>query len=166
MISEAVQTAINNQIQAELYSSYLYLSMAAYCDSINLRGFANWMRVQSQEETGHAMKLYDYLNDRGGRILLKAIEQPPQDFQSPLDVFQKTLEHERQVTARIVDLYRAAQNEGDPTTQAMLQWYLTEQVEEEATATQIVEMLSRIGSSGSGLVMLDHELGERKAAGS
>ena len=161
MISQALQDAINDQIQAEIYSSYLYLSMSAYSDSANLKGFAKWMRAQASEETGHAMRFYTYLSDRGGRVLLQAIQQPPAEFQSALDLFQLTLEHERKVTARIEKLHQLAQREVDPTTQTFLQWFLTEQVEEEATASDVVETLKKIGASGSGLVMLDRQLGKR-----
>jgi ferritin len=165
VISQKVQDAINDQIQAEFYSSYLYLAMSAYCDSANYKGIGHWFRAQAQEETGHAMRFFSFVDDRGGRVVLKAIQLPPVEYPSLLDIFQQTLEHEKAVTARIVALYQLAQAEGDPTTQVALQWFLTEQIEEEASATAIVETLKRIGTSGSGLVMLDHELGERTAGG-
>lgn len=163
MISRAIQDAMNEQIKNELYSAYLYLSMAAYCESINLKGFAHWMRVQYEEETEHAMKFFDFVNDRGGRVTLQAIPQPPTEFKSPLDVFEQTLEHERKVTAMINKIYDLAVKESDYASQALLQWFVTEQVEEEKSASEIVEKLKLAGDRGSALLYLDHELGERKA---
>jgi ferritin len=163
MISQAIQDAMNEQIKNELYSAYLYLSMAAYCESINLKGFAHWMRVQHQEETGHAMRFFDFINDRGGRVTLQAIPQPPTEFKSPLDIFEQTLEHERKVTAMINKIYDLAVKEGDYASQALLQWFVTEQVEEEKSATEILEKLRLAGDRGSALLYLDHELGEREA---
>jgi ferritin len=163
MISQAIQDAMNEQIKNELYSAYLYLSMAAYCESINLKGFAHWMRVQHQEETGHAMRFFDFINDRGGRVTLQAISQPPTEFKSPLDIFEQTLEHERKVTAMINKIYDLAVKEGDYASQALLQWFVTEQVEEEKSATEILEKLRLAGDRGSALLYLDHELGEREA---
>lgn len=162
MLSQTLQDAINEQINYELYSAYIYLAMAAYCDSITRPGFAHWMRVQAQEEVEHAMKFYTYVYDRGGNVALQAIGQPPADFRSELDVFEKTLAHERKVTARINDLYALAARENDYASQSFLQWFLDEQVQEERDASQIVEMLKMIGDSKNGLFMLDHELGERK----
>jgi len=163
MISQAIQDAMNEQIKNELFSAYLYLSMAAYCESINLKGFAHWMRVQHQEETGHAMRFFDFINDRGGRVTLQAIPQPPTEFKSPLDIFEQTLEHERKVTAMINKIYDLAVKEGDYASQALLQWFVTEQVEEEKSATEILEKLRLAGDRGSALLYLDHELGEREA---
>lgn len=161
MISQTLQDAINDQIQAELYSSYLYLSMSAYFDSQNLKGFGQWMRVQSQEEYGHAMKFLDYLDERGGRVTLKAIQQPPTEFGSPVQVFEQTLGHEKEVTGRIYRLHEQARSEKDPATESFLQWFVDEQVEEEATASEVLATLKMVGSSGSGLVMLDRQLGKR-----
>jgi ferritin len=161
MIGQALQDAINDQINAELYSSYLYLAMAADCEARNLKGFAQWLRVQSREETTHAMKFFDYLIDRGGRVALKAIDQPPTEFPSPRECFRQTLAHEREVTARINQLYQLAQREGDPATQTLLHWFLDEQVEEEASASEALAKLEMIGESGSALVMLDHQFGKR-----
>jgi len=163
VISKTIQDAMNEQIKNELYSAYLYLSMAAYCESINLKGFAHWLRVQNEEETTHAMKFFDFIHDRGGRVTLQAIAQPPTEFKSPLDVFEQTLEHERKVTAMINNIYALAIKENDYASQALLQWFVTEQVEEEKNATEIVEKLKMVGDRGSGLLYLDHELGERKA---
>jgi len=162
MLSQTLHDAINEQINYELYSAYIYLAMAAYYDSITRPGFAHWMRVQAQEEVEHAMKFYQYLYDRGGKVALQAIAQPPADFRSELDAFEKALAHERKVTARINDLYAQAVKDNDYASQSFLRWFVDEQVQEERDASQIVEMLKMIGDSKNGLFMLDHELGERK----
>jgi ferritin len=164
MISKTMQDAIDVHIQVEMYSANLYLSMSAYCESINFKGFAHWLRVQSQEEMHHAMKLFDYLTDRGGRVLLGAIEQPPQEFKSPRDVFEQTLEHEKKITAKIYRLYEMAMSEKDYATQSMLQWFISEQVEEEARASEIVEKLRMIGESSNAIFMVDKEVGKRAAS--
>lgn len=156
-----VQDAINGQINAELYSAYLYLSMAAYCDGENLPGCAHWMRKQSQEEIEHAMKFYVYVNDRGGRVALEAIEKPPVEFESLLDVFEKTYKHEQKVTSLIWKLYGVAKDAGDLATQSMLQWYIDEQVEEEKNPSEIVAQLKLAGTKGQALLMLDHALAAR-----
>jgi len=161
MLSKTLQDAMNEQIKNELYSAYIYLSMSAYCEAENLPGFAHWMRLQAQEEVGHAMKFYDFIHDRGGRVALKAIDQPPIEFQSPLDVFEKTLEHEQKVTGMIHNLYALAVQEKDYPSQVFLQWFVDEQVEEEKNASQIVETLKMIGDQGPALIMLDRELAER-----
>jgi ferritin len=161
MLNKTVQDAINNQIKQEFYSAYLYLSMSAYCETINLPGFAHWMRVQYQEELVHALKFFDFVNDREGSVELQAIEQPPGEFQSPLDVFQQSLEHERKVSGLIHQLYEVAVKEKDYPTQTLLQWFITEQVEEEKSASQIVEQLKIIGNDGGALLLLDRELGAR-----
>ncbi|ANT64376.1 MULTISPECIES: ferritin [Prosthecochloris] len=161
MISKTLQKAINDQIQKEFYSSYLYLSMAAYAESENLPGFAHWLRLQQQEEQGHAMKLYKYLNERGGRVELQAIEQPPTEFSSPTKMFEEVLEHERFVTASINKLYEKALKENDYAAQIMLQWFIEEQVEEEATASEILETLKMAGEKGQALLMLDRQLARR-----
>mgnify|MGYP001066703062 CR=1 FL=1 len=163
MLSKAVQDAINEQVKDELYSAYLYLAMDAYFESMSLPGFAAWMRAQSQEEVAHAMKLFDFINERGGRVELQAIEQPPVDFDSPRDVFEATYEHEQKVTALIHDLYEVALEENDYAAQVMLHWFIDEQVEEEAGVSQILDTLERIGDSEQGLIMLDRELGQRGA---
>ncbi len=164
MISKTMQDAIDVHIQVEMYSANLYLSMSAYCESINFKGFAHWLRVQSQEEMHHAMKFFDYLTDRGGRVLLGAIEQPPQEFKSPRDVFEQTLEHEKKITAKIYRLYEMAMSEKDYATQSMLQWFISEQVEEEARASEIVEKLRMIGESSNAIFMVDKEVGKRAAS--
>jgi ferritin len=163
MLSQNIQDALNDQIQAELSSSYIYLAMAADFEDKNWPGFAAWMRVQSQEETGHAMRLFEYLIKRDGRVRLKAVEAPPAEYESPLAAFQKAYEHEQYITGRINSLFALARESKDPATEALMQWFVNEQVEEEATALQVVEMLKRIGASGSGLVMLDRQLGKRGA---
>ena len=161
MLNKTIQNAINKQIKNELYSAYLYLSMSAYCESINLPGCAHWMRMQEQEERIHAIKLFDFVNERGGRVVLQAIDQPPAEFQSPLDVFEKTLEHEQKVTAMINDLYALAVQEKDYASQIFLQWFVTEQVEEEDNASKIIETLKMIGDNRQALLMLDKDLDGR-----
>jgi ferritin len=161
MLSKAMQDAINEQIKNELYSAYLYLSMAAYSEAANLPGFAQWMKVQSQEEVEHAMKFFDFVNERGGRVVLQAIDQPPVEFESPLDIFEKTLEHERKVTGLIHRLYELALKENDYAAQVMLHWFIEEQVEEEQNAAQILETLQMVGDKTQALFMLDRELGKR-----
>ena len=163
MLNKTIQDAINEQIKNELYSAYLYLSMSAYCESINLPGCAHWMRMQEQEERIHAIKLFDFVNERGGRVVLQAIDQPPAEFQSPLDVFEKTLEHEQKVTAMINDLYALAVQEKDYASQIFLQWFVTEQVEEEDNASKIIETLKMIGDNRQALLMLDKDLDGRLA---
>jgi ferritin len=158
-----MQNAINEQIKDELYSAYLYLSMAAYFEAASLPGFASWMRMQSQEEVDHAMKFFDFVNERGGRVELQAIEQPTVEFESPLAVFEATYEHEQKVTGLIHNLYALAVEEKDYAAQVMLHWFIDEQVEEEATASQIVDLLERIGDKDQGLIMIDRELGRRGA---
>ena len=161
MIKEKIQEALNNQINRELYSSYLYLSMAAYLESINLRGFANWMRVQVQEENFHAMKMFDYLISRGGRAKMLPIEAPPVEWDSLLKVFEHTYEHEQKVTGLIHDLVKLASAEDDFATYNMLQWFVTEQVEEEASASEILENLKMIGNDKNALLLLDREFAQR-----
>jgi ferritin len=165
MLNKTVQDAINDQIKHEFYSSYLYLSMSAYFETLSLPGFARWMRIQSQEEHEHAMKFFDFINDRGGTVELQALDQPPGEFQSPLDVFEQALAHERKVTALIHNLYALAVKESDYATQALLQWFVTEQVEEEKTASQIVEQLKMTGGEPSSLLLLDRELAGRGSEG-
>jgi len=161
MFSEKIHSAMNDQIQRELESAYIYLSMAAYFDSNNLPGFARWMKMQFQEEQAHAFKFYDFVYDRGGQVMLQALGQPPVEFESPLDAFEKTLAHERKITGHIDDLYALAVEEKDYPSQILLQWFVSEQVEEEKTAGDIVDMLKRIGDSYQALIMLDRELGQR-----
>lgn len=161
MLTSTVQDAFNKHINHEFYSSYLYLSMAAYCEFINLPGFAHWMRLQSQEEYGHAMRLFDFVNDRGGQIVLHPIAQPPVEFSSITDVIQQTLDHERQVSSLINKLYELSIQEGDYPAQVHLQWFITEQVEEEKTVVDILEQLKLVGGRGDALLLLDRELAGR-----
>jgi len=153
---------LNQQIKSELYSAYLYLSMASYCDSVNLEGFAKWMKVQAKEEVGHAMKIYEFLNDRNERVILEGIEKPPSDFSSPVDIFSKTLEHEKKVTAMIEKIFEAAKDAGDSAGVVFLQWFINEQVEEEKQAGRILEKLKMIEKSPAGLLFIDNELGKRE----
>jgi ferritin len=160
-----MQDAINDQIQKEIYSAYLYLSMSAYFEGRNLPGAAQWMRVQHDEEMVHALKFFDFVNERGGRVVLKAIQQPTTDFDSAQAVFELALEHEKKVTKSIHDLYALAVKENDYPTQSMLQWFIDEQVEEEKSAGDIVAQFRMIGESGTALYMLDQQLGARQAEG-
>ncbi len=161
MLSAKMEEAFNSQINAELYSSYLYLSMAAYFDSQGLEGFAHWMRQQVQEEIFHGMKMFDFVSERGGRVLLRAIDQPPTQWDSPLAVFENTLAHERVVTGLINDLVNLALDERDHASSIFLQWFITEQVEEEATAGSILDKLKLTQGDASTTFMLDRELGTR-----
>jgi len=161
MLSEKMQAALNSQIKAELDSAYLYLSMAAHFEAVNLGGFAKWMRLQAKEEQGHAMRIFDFVVERGGRVVLEAVDKPQTDFGRPVEVFQQVLEHERKVTGLIHDLYAMAQSEKDYASQVMLHWFIEEQVEEESTAEGIVERLRLAGDAGAALLLLDRELGAR-----
>jgi ferritin len=161
MLDKAIQDAMNEQIKNEFYSAYQYLSMAAYCESVNLPGFAHWMRTQSQEEMEHAMKFYDFILARNGRVVLQAMDQPVVDFGSPLEVFEQALDHEREVTAMINDLYGLAVRVNDYASQAFLQWFVTEQVEEEKNAGDVVDTLKMVGEKSESLFLLDRELGGR-----
>ena len=162
MLPKKLQDALNQQINAELFSSYLYLAMSAHFESVNLPGFAAWMKVQSNEETEHGMKMYQYVFERGGRVLLEAIAKPAAEYKAPLDVMKKVLEHEKKVTASIEALYELALKEKDYATQVMLQWFIKEQVEEEKNASDIIELLKSIGDNPAGLAMVDQRLGFRK----
>ncbi|MFN2217006.1 MAG: ferritin [Anaerolineae bacterium] len=161
-LSKKMQDALNEQIREELASAYIYLSMAAYCESINLHGFAHWMQAQSNEEMEHAMKFYGYIHERGGRVVLEALEQPPVEFAGPVDVFEKTLAHEQYITGRIHKLYALAAEEKDYASLGLLQWYVDEQVEEESNATEILDILKMIGDKGQALFMVDRQLGSRE----
>jgi len=163
MLSKSMQEAINEQIKNELYSGYLYLSMAAYFESQTLPGFAHWMRLQDAEERMHAMKFFNYVLDRGGVVTLQAIDAPETEFKGPLQVFEQVLEHEKKVTGMIHKLYELALKEKDYATQVELQWFITEQVEEEKNASEIIEKLRMVEAKRQGVLMLDHELGQRGA---
>lgn len=160
-MNEKIRNAFNEQIRAELYSAYLYLSMSAYFQSMNLPGFANWMRCQSQEEILHAMKFYSFIHDRGGRVTLGPIDGPPTEWKSPLNVFEEAYQHERKVTGMINNLVDLALQERDHAANAFLQWFVTEQVEEESSADGVVQQLKIAGDQGSGLFMIDRELAAR-----
>ncbi len=161
MLTDKMQDALNAQVNAEYYSSYLYLAMAAYFEAENLRGFANWMRVQVQEENLHAMKFYDFIVQRSGRVLLRPIEAPPSSWESPLAVFEAAYKHEQHVTDLINKLVSLSLGEGDFATNTFLQWFVNEQVEEEANADAIIHDLKRIGSSMDGIFLMDRELATR-----
>jgi ferritin len=161
MLSKAIQDAINEQIKNELYSAHQYLSMSAYCESVTLPGFAHWMRAQAQEEREHAMKFYNFLLSRNGRVILQAMDQPVVEFASPLEVFEQALEQEQKVTAQINELYGLTTNENDYASQVFLQWFLTEQVEEEKNVGDVLETLTMIGNEGEALFLFDRELGKR-----
>jgi len=166
MVNDDLRTAINEQIKYELYSAYMYLAMSADCSDRNLTGFAHWLRRQAEEEVEHAMRFYDFLVERGGRIELHAIDRPPVEFGSPLQIMEQSLEHERFVTSRINGLYDLAIETQDRPAQVMLQWFITEQVEEEASIDEIVQRMKMFGSEGPALFMLDRDLGSRQAEGS
>ena len=161
MLSDRLLKALNSQVNAEIYSAYLYLGMAAYFDSASLKGFANWMKVQAKEEMTHAIKFYEHINGRGGKVALSSIEKPPQTWTSPLHIFESTLVHEKKVTGMINDLVNLAIEEKDHASNNMLQWFISEQVEEESSADEIVQKLKLIGDGKSGLFMLDQQLGQR-----
>ena len=161
MISERMQNAINDQINAEMASAYLYLSMASYFESKSLSGFANWMRIQYEEEMFHAFKFFDYVVERGGRVILKQIDTPDSEWNSPVHVFEATLEHERLVTSLINKLVDLSIELKDHATNQMLQWFVEEQVEEESTAETILDELNLIGEAKSGLFMLNREMAQR-----
>ena len=157
----AVKDAINEQIKHEFYSAYVYLSMSGSFGVANLPGFAHWMRRQYEEETGHALKFFDFLLDRGESVQLLPLEGPPHAFRSPLDTFEQALEHEKEITSRIHELYDLSVQEGDYPAQVLLNWFVTEQVEEEKVATEIVDRLRMADDDSAALLLLDRELGER-----
>ena len=161
MISKKMEEALNEQINAEMYSAYMYLSMESYFKAQNLNGFANWMRIQTQEEAAHAMKIYDFINERGGRVTLKAIEGPPTEWDSALAVFKAVYEHEQKVTGLINNLVDLAIKEKDHASNSFLQWFVNEQVEEEASADAVVQQLTMMENAPGGMFMLDRELGQR-----
>lgn len=164
MLSPEIQDALNKQLNAEFYSAYLYLSMSAYFEAQSLEGMANWMRIQAQEETGHAMKFFDFINERNGRVVLAEIEGPKKDWDRPLEAFQDAYEHERKVTAMINDLSNLATAAKDHAAHNFLEWFVAEQVEEEDTVLTIVDQLKLVGDDGVGQFMLDRQLGERTSS--
>ncbi|KXS46029.1 MULTISPECIES: ferritin [Methanohalophilus] len=161
MLSEKMIDALNEQINREMYSAYLYMAMSAASSYKGLDGFSNWFMVQYQEEMTHAMRIYDYLNGQGAQIQLKAIEQPPKEFGTPLEMFKATLEHEQFITRSINELVTLANEEKDYATNIFLQWFVTEQVEEESNDNEIISKLQLAGEDGNGLFMIDKELGAR-----
>ncbi|MGD2095768.1 MAG: ferritin [Phycisphaerales bacterium] len=161
MISQKMEEALNEQVNAEMYSAYMYLSMEAYFKSHNLNGLASWMRAQAQEEMTHAMKIYDFINERGGKVTLKAIEGPPTEWKSPLAVFEAVYAHEQKVTGLINGLVDLAIKEKDHATNTFLQWFVNEQVEEEASADEVVQQLKMMKDAPGGMFMLNRELGQR-----
>ncbi len=165
MLSDKMQDALNGQLNAEFYSSYFYLSMNAYFKSVNLDGFANWMYYQVQEELTHSMKFYDFINQRGGKVKLLQVEAPSAEWGSPLAVFEATLEHEQKVTGLINELVELALAEHDHATNIFLQWFVSEQVEEEESVGGVLEQIKLIGEAKGGLFMIDRELAKRSAGG-
>jgi len=161
VMKSKIEGAFNEQFNAEFFSSYLYLSMAAYFESQNLKGMAQWMRMQVQEENLHAMKFFDFINERGGKVTLTRIEAPKTEWSSPLQVFEETCAHESKVTGLINDLVDLAISERDHAANAFLQWFVTEQVEEEASVQEITEKLRMVGDRGGMMFMLDRELSQR-----
>ncbi|BDU51222.1 ferritin [Haliovirga abyssi] len=160
-MNKRVEEVLNVQINREIYSSYLYLSMSAYFNATGLKGMANWTKIQYQEELSHAMKMFDYVNERGGRVILEQIERPAIEWTSPLDVFEGVLSHEEYITKNINELMSIATEEKDYATVNFLQWFVGEQVEEEANVNEILDQLNLIGDNKMGLVMLDKELVQR-----
>ena len=161
MISKKLVDAFNEQINKELYSEYFYLAMAAWLDAENLPGCANFFKIQVQEERFHAMKMYDFVNERGGKVVLKAIGKPETEFASALEIFEKAYEHEQLVTSLINSLMDVAIEEKDHAAKSFLNWFIDEQVEEEASMDAIVGKLKMVGGNGHGLLMIDNELGAR-----
>jgi ferritin len=161
MLSKKIEKALNEQINKEMFSAYLYLSMSAHSSYIGLPGFANWFMVQYKEEMEHATRIYNYINEHGGKVILKQIETPSSDFKGPNDMFQQTLKHEKFITSSINELVNLAIKEMDHATQIFLQWFVTEQIEEEANDNDILAKLKLAGDKGNGLFMIDKELGSR-----
>ena len=164
MLTPKMQKALNTHLNEEFYSSYLYLSMAAYFEAKNLKGFANWMRIQSTEEQMHGMKFFNFILQKGGKVSLMPIEAPKIEWKSISEVFADTLKHERKISGLINKIVEAAITEKDYATHTFLQWFVTEQVEEEANVEEIIQKIEMIGDNKSGLYMLDNELGSRTAA--
>jgi len=162
MLSKSMQDSLNEQVRMELYSSYLYLAMSAYCDSAGYQGFANWFRIQAGEEREHAMKIYDFIQERGGRVILKAIDAPPVNYPSPVDCMEKSLDHERKITGLIHKLYEQGLKDKDYAAQVFLQWFVNEQVEEEKNVADILDQIRLVGKQGPSLFLVDRSLAGRK----
>jgi len=163
MIGQRMQEAMNEQVMHETFSAYLYVSMAAYFHAKGLDGMAQWMMAQAQEEVGHALRFFRHINERGGRVELLAIEKPPAEWDSPLAAYKAALAHEEFITGRIDELVKLAREENDNAAEIMLQWFVTEQVEEEDSVSKVIDMLEIAGEKGPGLLMADRELGQRAA---
>ncbi len=161
MLSDKMRTELNEQVNREMYSAYLYMAMSVHSETLGLKGFANWFMAQYHEEMYHAMKIYEYILRQGGEVHLKTIEEPPRDFASPLDMFEKTLQHEQFVTRSINNLMDTAISEKDHATQIFLQWFVTEQVEEEENDNEIISQLKRVEGHPHGLMMIDRDLAQR-----
>ena len=162
MIDKTVEKALNDQINEELNSYYIYLSMEAYFESVSLDGFATWMELQAQEEMEHAMRIFHYLNERGGRVKLQPIEEPKVNWDSPLEAFEDAYEHEKYISEKIDELVDIAEEKNDKATRNMLEWFVEEQVEEEASTEDIVDKLEMVGESGPGILALNNSLGQRQ----
>jgi ferritin len=160
MLGKKIVEELNDQVNREFYSAYFYLSMSAYSDFLGLKGFANWFLMKHQEETQHAMKVYKYILDQGAQIALLPVKQPPSTFDSPLIMFEETLAHEQAVTQRFNELTDIAVTEKDHATQIFLQWFITEQIEEEAIVSEIINKIKLVGGKGDGLFMIDNQLGQ------
>jgi ferritin len=163
MFSETIQSAMNEQIKNELYSAYLYLAMSAHFEAASLPGFAKWTRMQADEEQDHALKFFDFINDRNGRVELRAIDAPPKEYGTPLEIFEAILTHEKKVTGMINKLYEMALKENDYPAQMMLHWFINEQVEEEKNATMIVDQLKMVEDRMTALIQIDRHVGRREA---
>lgn len=162
MISNKLRDALNKQVNEELQSYYIYLGIAAYFEEKNLNGFAHWMHLQAEEERNHAMRIYNFLYDRGARVNLLPLDAPPAQWASPLAAFEQALEHERKISGMIHNLVDLAVAEKDHPTQAFLQWFVNEQVEEEAAADDIIQQLKLVGDAPTGIFLLDRELAQRQ----
>ena len=166
MMKQKIQDALNAQINAESFSAHLYMSMSAYLETINLKGMAAWMRLQAGEETMHEMKFFDYILSRGGKVVLDKVNAPPVEWDSPLAIFEAALGHERMITEKINKLVDLSLAESDHASNAFLQWFVTEQVEEEESVSEVVDQLKLIGDERGALFMIDRELGQRAPAAS
>ena len=165
MLSDQILNKLNDQIRKEAYSAYLYYSMSAYFESVNLKGFANWMLIQAQEEITHTQRIFTYINDKGARVQLGPLEEPPHDWDSPLACLEDAYQHECMISGIINECVTLALGESDHPTNSMLQWFVKEQVEEEANADDLVQKLKLIGDNSSGLYLLDVDLGKRTFSG-
>lgn len=164
MLKDSVQKALNEQVKHEFYSAHVYLSMCAWFEDQGLPGFAKWMRMQYQEELGHGIRIFDFINDRDGKVVIEGVEAPPTSWKSPLDAFETAYDSEKAVSKSIDDLYNLADKENDHATKVMLQWFITEQVEEEASTKQAVDRLKLAGDDSSALLVLDEQFGSRTSS--